>query len=129
VSNGRKSGRGNRYRSGYLLSVEWFMRRDLWFQVEQRHRGALACAGCGRLAARRDLELHHIDYRGVVQRGGRWLACESHDDLTALHPRCHELLHRLIDRDRVLRYHRSRQAATAIALRRLRASIGGGSDA
>jgi hypothetical protein len=49
---------------------------------------------------KRDLELHHLDYTGVVQApNGRWVAGEAHEDLVCVHPRCHEWIHRALDND------------------------------
>lgn len=111
------------YRDGYLRSVVWFRRRDRWFGYEQRRRGGLGCAACGTPATRRQLELHHLDYARVVCTDRGWRAGERHDDLIAMHPYCHELLHRLIDRDQVLAEHRDRRTATMLALARLRVAL------
>ena len=54
--------------------------------------------------------------RGVRFVDGSWRAFERHDDLVPMHPYCHGLLHRLIDRDRVLSHHRGRRVASAMAL-------------
>ncbi|NYE18017.1 hypothetical protein [Microbacterium immunditiarum] len=70
-----------------------------------------------------ELELHHLTYRGVVRADTGWQAWEPHRDLVPLHPYCHELLHRLIDRDAVLSRHRTRRAASLFALHRLRAKL------
>lgn len=81
----------------------------------------LACVACGIPATKRDLELHHLDYAGVQQlEDGRWVARESDGDLIPPHPYFHELLHRLIDRDAVLSRHRTRRAASELALDALR---------
>jgi GTP1/Obg family GTP-binding protein len=122
VSNARRGAVRNTYRTGYLRSPAWFNRRDRWFRTEQR-RGPLTCVACGRAGTRRTLELHHLSYRGVRVLDGRWLATEKHDDLTALHPFCHELVHRLIDRDRILARSRTHRDATSIAIRQLQAII------
>ena len=131
MSNTRKPPLVNVYRSEFLRSRTWFARRDRWF-TEQAGRGIpLACAGCGRAAAKKQLELHHLDYSGVVMEQGRWQALEAHDDLVPMHPYCHDLLHRLIDRDAVLARNRTRRAASDQALQRLRQKLhpaeGGGS--
>ncbi|WP_243076406.1 hypothetical protein [Microbacterium sp. SS28] len=123
MSNSRKSGPGNRYRSGFLRSPAWFARRDRWFRKEQRLGRPLACVACGRLSRAEHLELHHLDYDGVHFVDGSWRAFERHEDLVPLHPCCHELLHRLIDRDVVLSRHRSRRVASMLALDRLRAKL------
>ncbi|WP_426518779.1 hypothetical protein ACPPVQ_03775 [Diaminobutyricibacter sp. McL0618] len=57
-----------------------------------------------------------------TQKG--WSARERHQDLTALHPRCHEYVHLLIERDRALSGFVSRRTASAQAIDRLRAKIG-----
>ena len=125
MSNGRRGAYGNAYRTGYLRSVVWFVRRDRWFREETLRRGddALQCAACGARAKRRQLELHHVDYGGVTSRDGRWIAGEQHEDLIPLHPYCHELLHRLIDRDTLLRSHPARRTASASAIARLRGRL------
>lgn len=123
MSNRRRPALMNLYRSEFLRSRTWFARRDRWF-TEQAARGIpLACAACGRPADRKQLELHHLDYAGVILEHGRWKALEAHEDLVPLHPYCHDLLHRLIDRDAVLARNRTRRAASAHALERLRRSL------
>ncbi|GAA1969054.1 hypothetical protein [Microbacterium deminutum] len=123
MNNRRKPGRLNRYRSEFLHSAAWFARRDRWFKKQQRLGRNLSCAACGRPASERELELHHLDYTGVRFADGSWRAFERHADLVPLHPFCHDLLHRLIDRDAVLARHRSRRDASALALERLRIKI------
>jgi hypothetical protein len=71
-----------------------------------------------------EFELHHITYSGVVQ-GQRWVAGGGHEDLIPLHPLCHELLHWFIDTDPILARHRSREDATAQALPKVLARVGG----
>jgi len=123
MSNRRKPPIPGLYRRTFLHSREWFARRDRWF-AEQAARGIpLTCAGCGHAANKNQLELHHLDYSGVVPGDDRILARELHEDLTPMHAYCHELLHRLIDRDQVLSYNRSRRDASEIALAKLRRSL------
>ena len=123
MSNRRKTGVRNTYRAGFLRSSAWFARRSRWFRRQERLHRPLLCEACGRLAASTELELHHLDYSGVRFVGGGWRAFERHDDLVPLHPYCHYLLHRLIDRDRVLAFDRSRPVASLIALERVRAKL------
>ena len=124
MSNRRRG--ATRYRTGYLRSVVWFRRRDTWFLEETDRRGRLQCAACGHVDVKGRLELHHRDYTGVREHAdGGWVAGERHEDLISMHPSCHELLHRLIDRDKVLSRHRSRHEATRVALERLRAALKG----
>lgn len=124
MTNRRKPLHATAYRSAFLKSRAWFVRRDLWFATESSARHPLACAGCGRPATSRRLELHHLSYAGVQRmEDGRWLARERHIDLVPMHPYCHELLHRLIDRDAVLSRHRTRRAASEIALKALRRKL------
>lgn len=125
MSNRRKTGVRNAYRAEFLRSPAWFARRARWFRKQERLRRPLVCAACEQLAATAELELHHLDYSGVRFVGGSWQAFERHDDLVPLHPYCHDLLHRLIDRDRVLAFHRTRRVASVIALQRLRAKLCG----
>lgn len=117
MSNRRKPAASSSYRSGFLSSPAWRARRARWFRKECRLGRSLRCAGCGWPATQEQLELHHLDYRGVRFVDGAWRAFERHDDLVPLHPNCHGLLHQLIDRDRVLSHHRARRVASAIALR------------
>jgi 5-methylcytosine-specific restriction enzyme A len=128
VSNARKSPVGNRYRSGYLKSVCWFRRRDLWFAEQETRTYELRCVVCGRAATRRQLELHHLDYSRVIHVDAQWIAGEVHEDLCAMHPVCHETVHRVLDSDPVLRGHRTRPVATVhaiqIAQTRIRAAEG-----
>ena len=102
MSNTRRTTRHNTYRTGYLRSIEWFRRRDTWFDIEEQKTTAIMCAVCGATGSHRAFELHHLDYDGVTQTPDGWVAEEAHDALIACHPRCHELLHRLLGRDRVL---------------------------
>lgn len=118
MSNRRRPAQGNAYLTGYLKSPVWFARRDRWFRTHARTGQPLYCAACGQPASVDALELHHVDYTGVQFDRG-WKAREHHEDLLPLHPACHELLHRLIDRDRVLSHHRPRRAANELALARL----------
>ncbi|MDF2506214.1 MAG: hypothetical protein K0Q52_73 [Microbacterium sp.] len=122
MSNRRRGRVRNTYRTGYLRSPAWFRRRDHWFSRAER-RGPVACAACGSPGTRRTLELHHLTYRGVRTLDGRWLATEHDDELIPLHPGCHELLHRLLDRDLVLARSRTRSTASHLALQRLRAAL------
>ena len=119
MSNRRRPVLMNIYRSEFLRSRAWFARRDRWFTDETARGNTLACAACGQPAEKTQLELHHLDYSRVTIQKGRCQAWERHDDLLPLHPYCHDLLHRLIDRDEVLAYHRTRRDATRIALERL----------
>jgi 5-methylcytosine-specific restriction protein A len=116
VSNARKSPVGNRYRSGYLKSVSWFRRRDHWFAEQESRTNELRCVVCSRPATRRQLELHHLDYTRVIYVGARWIAGEVHEDLCAMHPTCHDSVHRVLDSDPVLRGHRTRPVATIHAI-------------
>ncbi|MDX2377699.1 hypothetical protein M4I32_12895 [Microbacterium sp. LRZ72] len=123
MTNHRRGDVKNLYRYGFLRSPAWFARRDSWFTAETRITGLLVCAGCGELAGKDQLELHHLDYSGVTLESGRWRAHEEHDDLTPMHPYCHDLLHRLLDRDTVLAKHRDRRTASLAALERLRIKL------
>ncbi|MDO8384475.1 MULTISPECIES: hypothetical protein [Microbacterium] len=123
MNNQRRGDVKNLYRYGFLRSPAWFARRDSWFTTETRRAGALFCAGCGEPATRDEVELHHLDYSGVTLEAGRWRAHEEHGDLAALHPYCHELLHRLLERDTVLAKHRDRRTASLAAIERLRTKL------
>ena len=123
MSNGRRPGFFNLYRGEFLRSRIWFARRDRWFAEERAVGRPLECAGCGQPAEKTQLELHHLDYTGLVLEQGRWTAREAHDDLVPMHPYCHDLLHRLIDRDAVLARNRTRRAASHQALQRLRLKL------
>ena len=123
MSNHRKPPAANTYRIRYLRSPQWFGRRDRWFAHERRLRGIVRCALCLSEGNENTLELHHLDYLGVTQTPSGWAAREPHDDLTALHPRCHEWVHKLIDRDRALSGLLSRRTASVQAITRLRSRI------
>ena len=123
MSNARKPGSGNRYRTGYLRSMAWFRRRDRWFAEQLARTGELRCVVCWHTATRRELELHHFDYTRVTCIGARWSAREEHEDLCAMHPGCHELVHRILDADPVLRSHRTRPIATLQAISIARARL------
>lgn len=115
MTNQRRTGLKNLYRNEFLRSPAWFARRNRWFRAH-RTDGTVACAACGRTTATDRLELHHRDYEGVRIVQGTWQAWEDDEDLIPLHPNCHELLHRLIDRDVVLAQHRTRRDASDYAL-------------
>jgi len=123
MSNHRRPARDNTYRNRYLHSGAWYARRDRWFLDEQHRNGDIRCALCLAAGSARNLELHHLDYRGVAQTPYGWTAHERHEDLTALHPRCHEYVHLLIDRDRALSGFVSRRTASIQAIARLQAKI------
>ena len=123
MSNARKRHATARYRVGYLRSVAWFRRRDRWFAEQERRTGILRCVVCWRAASRRDLELHHLDYRHVIRLRQGWAAREQHEDLCAMHPGCHELVHRILDTDLVLRSYRRRPVATVRAIQIARAHL------
>lgn len=111
------------YRTGYLRSTAWFARRDRWFVEETARRSAVRCCICNGLGTKSSLELHHIDYVGVEETPAGWVAAESHEDLVAAHPRCHEWIHRLLDRDEVLGQLMSRRSANLQAISRLRSKV------
>lgn len=124
MSNRRTPLHANAYRTTFLRSRAWFARRDAWFAHSAVGPQPLGCAACGIQADKRYLELHHLDYAGVQRLGnGGWVAREPDSDLIPLHPYCHELLHRLIDRDAVLSRHRTRRAASELALDALRRTL------
>lgn len=123
MSNARKSSVGNRYRSGYLKSVPWFRRRDRWFTEQETRTYELRCVVCRRAATRRQLELHHLDYTRVTSIGTLWIAGEVHEDLCSMHPTCHDMVHRVLDSDPVLRDHRTRPVATVHAIQIARTRI------
>ncbi|MBN8424400.1 hypothetical protein JF531_07680 [Microbacterium esteraromaticum] len=122
MTNQRRTGLKNLYREEFLRSPAWFARRDRWFRTCGTD-GTAPCAACGVVTAKSRLELHHRDYEGVRIVQGTWQAWEDDDDLIPLHPHCHELLHRLIDRDVVLARHRSRRDASDHALRILQLKL------
>ncbi|WP_341940343.1 hypothetical protein [Microbacterium sp. LWH10-1.2] len=115
MSNTRRTGLKNLYRLEFLRSPAWHARRDRWFRTHVR-AGLVPCAACGIPDTADHLDLHHRDYAGVRIARGVWQAWEDDGDLTPLHPYCHELLHRLIDRDPVLARHRTRRQASDHAL-------------
>jgi hypothetical protein len=123
MSNRRYHHIFNLYRTQYLRSPVWFARRDRWFHTHAPHGEPLPCAGCGQPAGKAQLELHHAQYRDVHIAHGTLVAREKDEDLIPMHPYCHELLHRLIDRDPVLSRHRSRADATRTGLARLRQAL------
>ncbi|MGC0252153.1 hypothetical protein [Pseudactinotalea sp. Z1748] len=109
---------------GYLRDVAWFRRRDAWFVEEQARREQIRCIVCIKADTKRHLELHHLDYTGVRQDDqGRWVAGERHEDLVAAHPRCHEWIHTVLDRDTAAASARDRRAANVRVIRALRAKI------
>jgi hypothetical protein len=123
MSNRRRPARDNTYRINYLHSGAWFARRDRWFLEEEHRSATIRCVLCLGAGSARSLELHHLDYRGVTQTPHGWTALEQHHDLIALHPRCPEYVHQLIDRDRVFSGFVSRRTASLQAIARLQAKI------
>lgn len=123
MSNRRKRSIANTYRTEFLHSRAWFARRARWFRDECASGRELRCILCGAVERPSALELHHLAYTGVRKRDGRWRAGERHDDLVPLHAACHDLIHRLIDRDEVLAFHRDRRTASLIALTRLQRKL------
>ena len=123
MSNRRRPARDNTYRTRYLHSRAWLARRNRWFTDEETRNGEIRCALCLGVGSSHSLELHHLDYNGVIQTPRGWAAHEKHEDLTALHPRCHEYVHQLIERDRMLSGFVSRRTASLHAIARLQAKI------
>lgn len=123
MPNRRRPAGGNRGRSRYLQSSAWLARRDRWFEAEIERVGTLRCALCLGAGTASTLELHHLDYAGVTQTATGWSARERHQDLAAMHPHCHDHLHRLIDRDRSMSGFVSRRVASAQAIARLQAKL------
>lgn len=124
MSNRRRPARGNRYRNGYLTSMEWFRRRARWFREETDLYGIVRCAVCLGRGTSSTLELHHLDYSRVVESPeGGWTAGEDHADLLAVHPQHHRMLHQLLDSDRVLGKMRNRRDASMQAIAKLRRRI------
>ncbi|WP_433585828.1 hypothetical protein [Microbacterium hydrocarbonoxydans] len=122
MSNQRRTGLKNLYRQEFLRSPAWHARRDRWFRHHTR-AGLVPCAACGIPDTADHLELHHRDYAGVSITRGVWQAWEDDADLIPLHPYCHELLHRLIDRDIILARHRTRRLASDHALTALQSRL------
>lgn len=108
----------------YLRSTEWFRRRDQWFTDELQRVGEIRCIICDKKGAKSRFELHHMDYRGVSRlEDGTWQPEEGHDDLVAAHPRCHEWIHKVLDRDRAPSSARDRRTANERVIRALRAKF------
>ena len=126
MSNRRHRSGTGRYRDQFLHSPAWHARRARWFRTEHHRHGTLACAGCGRPATEPEVELHHLTYRGITQVAGVWRAFEARRDLTAMHPWCHGMIHRIIDRDHGLSRHRTRRDATTAAIRILQSKLARG---
>lgn len=115
-----------RYVTDYLRSISWYRRRDQWFEDEQQRTGGLECAVCMKPSRKRDLELHHLDYSGVVEkRQGGWIAGEKHEDLVGVHPRCHEWIHQALDDDAAAGAAMTRRVANERVISRLRSKIVG----
>lgn len=123
MSNARRPAAGNSYRDGYLRSAAWFARRDRWFREEQARHGDIRCIITGATGTKNTLQLHHLDYTGVGQVAGEWVAGEDHDDLVAVRPDAHEALHTLLDNNSVLRKQRTRKNANVEAIATLRRRI------
>lgn len=110
--------------TGYLKSIAWFRRRDRWFEEETRRAGAVRCVICSKRGTKRTLELHHLDYAGVVHTNtGKWIAGEEHEDLVAAHPRCHEWIHTALDRDPAASSAVDRRRANERVIQRIRAKF------
>ena len=112
--------------TGYLHSTVWFRRRDRWFEDEATRTGRrlFACAVCMKRSRKRELELHHLDYDGVVETSPDvWVAGERHEDLVAVHPRCHEWIHQALDADAAAGAAMNRRVANERVIARLRSKI------
>ena len=108
----------------YLRAPVWFRRRDQWFEDELKRAGHLECAVCMKPSRKRELELHHLDYSGVVEKiHGGWIAGERHEDLVAVHPRRHEWIHQALDDDAAAGAAMNRRAANERVIARLRTKI------
>ena len=76
--------------SAYIVSSEWYRRRERWEEAETRRLGrAPRCAGCSKPWSSRSGDMHHITY----DRLGR----EAHDDLMPLCRGCHTLIHKVME--------------------------------
>lgn len=120
----RTMSRRRGYVLGYLRSIAWFRRRDQWFEDEVARHGLVRCIVCRKAGSRRTFELHHLEYTGVTQDArSEWIAGERHEDLVAAHPRCHEWIHTLLDRDEAASAAVDRRAANVRVIRGLRAKF------
>ncbi|NKX94263.1 hypothetical protein HF995_13455 [Sanguibacter hominis ATCC BAA-789] len=82
----------------YLRSPGWHARRATWFEANAENDGKVPCVVCRSRLSVHTLQLHHVDYRGVVElAGGRWASRERDDDLMPFCADCHEQLHTLFD--------------------------------
>lgn len=97
----KRDGRGSLdYREGYTRSRAWFMRRDAFLDMVLERDGFIACACCLDVRQKENIQVHHLDYTGVVQlESGRWVAREADDDLLPMCEWCHEEVHKVMDAD------------------------------
>lgn len=108
------------------LSIAWLRRRDQWFAEEQSRKGTIRCEVCRKAGKRRAFELHHVDYDRVTQDASQqWIAGEEHEDLVAVHPRCHEWIHTVLGRDAAASAAVNRREANARVIRVLQAKFAG----
>ncbi len=117
---GRSGDQGYR---AYLRSAAWRRRREAWIAGHVDEWATVPCAVCLIRLSAREVDLHHLDYSGVVElAGGRWEARERDDDLVAMCRLHHDELHQLLDRDRGWSL-MSRREASRQVIGRLRAAL------
>lgn len=77
--------------AAYIVSSEWFRRREVWAETERARLGCeqLHCTGCKQAWTLNRGHLHHITYDRLEH--------EAHDDLWAVCGECHDRLHELMD--------------------------------
>jgi len=124
VSNRRKH--DSRYQKGYLQSPAWRETRHKWWVEEKGTAGGkVRCWVCRGVLQERVSDMHHLEYRGKLteNRNGIWESHEQHEDIVAVHKKCHSELHRLIDHDLVLNKNRGRRVASEIARQKIQKII------
>lgn len=120
----RKTGSDRNPYQSYLASAAWHRRRWRYFRALRRRGFEPACQVCGlRLDQTESLDLHHLNYDGVVERDGQWIAGERDEDLMVLCRLHHNDVHRILDERRRDYWGWDRRKATLVIVGHLRRSL------
>ena len=106
----------------YLRSAQWHARRRAWFKEHADKDGNVGCVVCRIRLTVHTCQLHHVEYRGVVETSTGWISREADDDLMPFCSHDHEQLHKLFDVDGGWK-RLGRRGATEMAVGKLQRSL------